>query len=286
MMIANLACQLTMSLALGASNESLAYLELRDGFWQVSILSADGSASRPVTHSAGDKTRVSWYPDGKRLLVNGADGKIYRVDVASGQETLIRTELSGFQDAVLSPDGKRIAFSLSTSGSVDDHDIWLVNEDGTALRKLTTMPWLQHEPAWSADARYVYFLSGSGGQVHDIWRVGVSDRRTEQLTSNQLYHFDVTVAKDGRLAFSSNRSGNYDIWIRTSAGDDRPITQDAALDARPEWSADGKRLFFESSSGGGLGIWSIDIDGSHRKRLTSAEGQARFPVVFDAGVTP
>lgn len=286
MMITALACQLTMSLALGASNESLAYLELREGFWQVSVLSTDGSASRPVTHSTGDKTRVSWYPDGKRLLVNGADGKIYRVDVASGQETLIRAELSGFQDAVLSPDGKQIAFSLSTSGSVDDHDVWLVNEDGTALRKLTTMPWLQHEPAWSADARYVYFLSGNGGQVHDIWRVGISDRRTEQLTSNQLYHFDVAVAKDGRLAFSSNRSGHYDIWIRTSEGQDRSITQDAALDARPAWSADGKRLFFESSYGGGLGIWSVDIDGTHRKRLTSVEDQARFPVVFDAGATP
>ncbi len=286
MMITTIACQLTMSLALGASHESLAYLELRDGFWQVSIMSADGSGVRPVTRSAGDKTRVSWYPDGKRLLVNGADGRIYGVDAATGQEQSVKTELSGFQDAVLSPDAKQIAFSLSTSGSVDDHDIWLMKEDGTALRKLTTMPWLQHEPAWSADGRYVYFLSGNGGQVHDIWRVGVSDRRTEQLTNNQLYHFDVAVAKDGSLAFSSNRSGNYDIWIRTPAGEDRQITHDAALDARPAWSADGRHVFFESSDGGSLGIWSIGIDGSDRKRLTGVADQARFPVVFDAGGAP
>lgn len=187
-------------------------------------------------------------------------------------------ELQGFQDAVLSPDAKAFAFSLSTSGSVDDHDIWVANEDGTHTQKLTSMPWLQHEPAWSVDGRSIYFLSGNGGQAHDIWRVGVADRRTEQLTNNQLYHFDVAASADGSLAFSSNRSGSYDIWVRSPAGEDHQLTHDVALDARPSWAPDGKSLVFESSTGGTLGIWRINLATGERIRLTKADVPSRFPV--------
>jgi TolB protein len=274
------------ALAWGAEPaNAIAYLGLTEGYWQVWVMSADGAHTHQVTHSSGDKMRVSWYPDTKRLFVNGSDGQVYRVDLASGKETRIPTGLHGFQDAVLSPDGKSFAFSMSMSGSVDDHDIWIADEDGGHARKLTMMPWLQHEPAWSADSRWIYFLSGDGGQAHDIWRVDVADRHTEQMTANDLYHFDVAVASDGRLAYSGNRTGHYDLWVRSLDGADHALTNDAALDAHPSWSPDGSSLVFESSSGGALGIWWTDLNGG-RKRLTAPDVPSRYPVWKSSGSTP
>jgi TolB protein len=272
------------ALALTAQPTSaIAYLALTDGYWQVWTMSEEGANARQVTRSPGDKMRVSWYPDAKRLFMTGSDGHVYRVDAVSGEEKRIPTSLQGFQDAVLSPDGKTFAFSMSMSGSVDDHDIWIADENGDHARKLTTMPWLQHEPAWSADSRWIYFLSGNGDQTHDIWRVAVEDRHTEQITANDLYHFEVAVASDGRLAYSGNQTGHYDIWIRPLNGTDRALTDDAALDAHPSWAPDGNNVVFESSSGGTLGIWWVDLNSGQRKRLTAPEVPSRYPVWKTAG---
>ncbi len=269
--------------ATGPAEADLAFLESTDGFWQVWVMRSDGSGARQLTRSPQDKMRVSWYPDGRRLLVSGSDGRAYRVDLDKGIETPISTELRGFQDATLSPDGKHFAFSLSTSNSVDDHDIWMLDENGSRPQKLTSMPWLQHEPAWSPDGRYVYFLSGNGGQTHDIWRISLEGRHAEQLTANELYHFDVSISSKGDMVFSSNKSGNYDIWVRTADGKLLQLTDDAALDGHPTWSPDGTRLAFDSTAEGQFSLWHMNADGSGRARLTSGPAAARFPVWRSGG---
>lgn len=267
-------------MAFGAKTHAaeIAYLGLDDGVWQVWVIDAEGSEPRQITESPSDKVRVSWYPDGRRLFVNATDGFVYTVELDSGRETRVPTELNGFQDAVLAPDGERFAFSLSTSGSVDDNNIWLASANGHNQQKLTSMPRLQHEPVWSPDGTALYFLSGDGGQAHNIWRIDLAERRPKQITANQLYHFDVAVSSDGTLAYSNNRDGAYDLWLRGPEGAERRLTDDSALDARPSWSPDGRRLVFESSRDGGPDLWLVDIESGSLTRLTHTGGGARYPV--------
>jgi TolB protein len=146
------------------------------------------------------------------------------------------------------------------------------------------MPWLQHQPAWSPDGQALYFVSGRGRQTHDIWRYGFPDGRLEQLTSGQLYHFDVTVSPKGELAYSSNRSGNYEIWVQGGGEEPARLTHHPALDAGPTWSPDGSTLLFESSRGGVPNIWKMTPGGSPPVQVTRHEGGARAPVWrHDAG---
>jgi TolB protein len=106
---------------------------------------------------------------------------------------------------VLSPDGAMIAFSAMNASSPDTNDIWVAHVDGSHAQKVASLPALQHEPAWSASGNTLYFLSGPGGQSHDIYTVDVQGKKLEQLTVGELYHFDISVAPDATLAFSSNR---------------------------------------------------------------------------------
>lgn len=270
-----------------ADSPEIAYLGLADGVWQCWVISRDGTGARQITDTEQDKIRVSWYPDGERLLVNSADGFAYEVSINTLDEKRISIPLNGFQDAVISPDGRMIAFSLSTSGSRDDNNIWVFGIQEGDLRKLTNMPWLQHDPVWSHDGRQIYFLSGDGGQTHDIWRIGLDSNSDSgrQLTAHQAYHFDVAVSADGVLAYSNNRTGSYNIWIRHGADAETQITRHSALDARPSWSPDGKQLIFESSREDGLDLWLMEISSQTVTRITNTEGGARAPVWRTRGLS-
>lgn len=285
-----LLCLLLLSLSIRAApmHTPVAYLAYSNGYWQVWVMSADGTEQLQVTRSPYDKSRLSWYPDGQSLLVNGNQGELNRVNMETAEETPIPVPLKGMNDAVLSPDGNQIAFSLSTSGSIDDNNIWLIDVDGKNQQKLTNMQGLQHDPSWSPDGKRLYFLSGKGGQAHDIWQLTLATHETEQLTANSLYQFDVAAATDGAIAFSSNRTGNYEIWIHNKDGTLRQVTDHPGLDAKPAWSPDGKTLIFESTRDGQPNLWKIDIKGGEPEQLTHHERGARAPVWYATkeGVSP
>ena len=261
-----------------AGQGKIAYLAHTQGFWQVWTMKPDGSGKRQITFSSFDKSHISWYPDGTHLLVNGNQGQLVKVDVETKLEKGIELPIKGSSDAVISPDGKRIAFSLSVADSVDNNHIWLVSAEGKNLVKLTNMAGLQHEPVWSPDGKWIYFLSGKGKQAHDIWRVSLKSKRREQLTAGQLYHFDLALSAAGEMAYSNNRTGNYEIWIRDAQGKERQLTDNEAIDSRPSWSGDGKMILFESSRGGVMNIWQQPITGGPADKLTDELVGARFPI--------
>lgn len=264
------------SVVAGATGE-VAYLAFTENYWQVWSMNNDGSHQQQITFSDYDKSHISWYPDGKYLLVNGNQGEVRKIDVVTKKETNIKLPIQGTTDASISPDGTKIVFSLSVADSRDNNHVWIVGENGEHLEKITNMGGLQHEPVLSFDGQWVYFLSGAGDESHDIWRVSLKSKSTEQLTSGQLYHFDVAVSQDNKLAYSNNRSGNYDIWIREK-GKDRNLTKHEAFDARPSWSMDGKQIMFESSRSGVLNIWRISDKGGNPTQLTHHTRGARYPV--------
>lgn len=269
----------SMPITMWAAQAEIAYLAWTEGFWQVWVIDERGGDRTQITRSASDKTRVSWFPDGNRVLVNGNDGKVLEVDTGTGREIAIPLEQAPILDAIVSPDGRQIAYSFSTA--IDGNDIWIVNRDGSGVHKLVKQAALQHEPAWSADGAFVYFLSGDGGQAHDIWRVRLTDQTSEQLTVGALYHFDVAVAPDGTLAYSSNRDGNYELYLQaigeTPRRSPERLTNDPALDARPSFSPNGQALVFESTRSGAPQIWLMDLRSRKVRQLTNHELGARAP---------
>lgn len=255
----------------------IAYLAVSDDYWQVWTMENDGSDQQQITHTLYDKTRISWFPDESHLLINGNDGLIRIVDTKNGSEQAVELSLSGMLDAVIDPSGQQLAFSLSTSGSLSDNNIWIVDVDGNNLHKLTKLARMQHEPSWSWNGDLIYFVSGDGGQAHDIWQVKVATGEAEQLTVGSLYHFDVAHGPGGRLVFSSNRSGNYELWVGLPGKSAKQITNHAALDARPTWSPDGDDIVFESSRNGGLNIWQLNLQSKELTQLTHHPKGARQP---------
>lgn len=280
-LLAWIACGVSVaSTGASAAQPELAYLAVSNGYWEVWVANPDGSAARQLTRSGTDKTRVSWYPDGKALLASCNDGTLFKVDL-DGRQSRITLEQFPVVDAVLAPDGSEIAYSFSTA--IDGNDIWVANSDGTGPRKLVTLASLQHEPVWSRDGSQIYFLSGDGGQAHDIWRASLNGGSAEQLTVGSLYHFDIAVASNGDLAYSSNLSGNYEIYLQRKAGKPEALTNDPALDGRPAFSPDDTSLILESTRGGAPNLWRIDLQTGSSKQITNHKEGARAPAWYAGG---
>ncbi len=266
------------------ANTPIAFLAQGNGRWQVWWMPTPEATPVQVTHLTHDVARLSWFPDGRAVLANLQDGRLLRVDVRSGATQPIALPFAGVLDAAIAPDGKRVAFSMSLADSNDRNDIWVYDLGSGEQRKLTSMPGLQHEPAWSPDGKTIYFLSGKGGQTHDIWQVDVATGSTAQRTVNALYHFDLAAREDGAVAYSGNQGGHYDLWLLPTKGKPERLTDDAALDARPAWSPDGRSLVFESMREGVVAdLWRIDVASRQAQRLTRMPGGARMPVWAPVG---
>jgi Tol biopolymer transport system component/DNA-binding winged helix-turn-helix (wHTH) protein len=92
-------------------------------------------------------------------------------------------------------------------------------------------------------------------------------RKLWQLTFEPGLETDPSWSPDGRfLAYSSEQSGNFDIWVRSiGEGNSVQVTNSPAHDWQPNWSPDGLSLVFRSErEGGGLFIVPA-LGGSERK---------------------
>jgi Tol biopolymer transport system component len=277
---AQMVCLVVSVCAGAACAGDIAFLRRTGGYWQAWTIDSSGKKARQITRSPCDKTRLSWLPGGRELVFSCVPGKVGRVKVLDGTETSIDLSVPDTLDAVVSPDGERIAFSFIRAEAIDGNDIWTSRLDGSERRKLAALPGLQHEPAWSADGKALYFSSGEGGPFHDIWVVSTDpgEQQPRQLTKRNAYHFDVAVSKDGTLAFSSNRSGDYEIWLRTPAGEERQLSDRPEMDARPSFSSDGQQIVAEAVVAGVPNLLIWDVATARSRPLTKYREGARSPV--------
>jgi eukaryotic-like serine/threonine-protein kinase len=105
------------------------------------------------------------------------------------------------------------------------------------------------------------------------------------LTSGNTRDRQPVYSPDGsRIAFSSNRSGNLDLWLlETRTGALRQVTDDPAQDWDPGFTPDGKQLLWSSDRSGNLEIWIAGTDGSGARQLTHDGVDAENPTMTRDG---
>lgn len=151
----------------------------RSGFTHLFIVPSDGGTPRALTSGDwnvgsrfdGQAFGVSWdwAPDGRTVFVVGfndvnadknyRNANIYSVNVATSAATRINAQDGAWNEVVVSPDGRRIAYQgyPSSKASYQASEIYVMNADGTAPHKVTS---LDRDPGgieWARDGSGVYF---------------------------------------------------------------------------------------------------------------------------------
>lgn len=184
------------------------------------------------------------------VFVSDRDGydQLYRMDLQGSAVTYLPqdgTLLPAFPD--VSPDGRAIVFfdqfSRVKVQSVDASDSVIVSEAGL----------LCGFPAWSPNAtRIAMQCRAAPGEQVDIYLVNRDGSGFRALVSSPEDDLTPTWSPDGgRIAYSSPRDGNLDLYVRDLAtGSDSNLTRTPGVDETfPEWSPDGRLIAFHARSG-------------------------------------
>ncbi len=91
------------------------------------------------------------------------------------------------RDLQISPDGKWVAYSVSTvdvAADKSDTDIWMASWDGSQQVRMTSSPEAENAPRWSPDGRYLSFQSGRPGKAKgsQVWLLDRTGGEAQQFT--------------------------------------------------------------------------------------------------------
>jgi eukaryotic-like serine/threonine-protein kinase len=272
--------------AFSPEGKQLAFHSARDG-GGLFIMDLPNRAVRKVVNEGFNPT---WSPDGSEIAygtvsVSGVEGRatsqIWVVNVASGEKRVITS-----QDAAQptwSPHGQRIAFWGERA------DIWTIAASGGTPVRVTNDPALDWNPCWSADGKYLYFISDRGGSMN-LWRVAINELTgqvkgtPEPATTPATDLLHLSIAREGRHMVYVQRTKQRRLQALpfdpvTATVRDVPvfITHGTGFATHPSLSPDGKWLAYSSSSSPQEDIYIIRTDGTGLRQLTNDAPKDRVP---------
>lgn len=191
----------------------------------------------------------NWLNDGNTLLYN-ADGKIYRYEIDKDHVEQVDT---GFcvqcnNDHVPSPDNQLLAVSCMppelTDGTYESH-IYVLPMTGGEPKDLTG-PGLSYLHGWSPDGKELAYCAFRKKPEEETMRIEIC-----------------TIPSDG--------------------GKETCLTDGKGYNDGPEYSPDGKHIWFNSTRSGLMQVWRMNRDGSGLTQMTDSDANNWFGHVSPDG---
>jgi Tol biopolymer transport system component len=224
--------------------------------YQLLVIDVDSGEAREVTAPSFTLGCLSWVGDGGELILAragsvtgdaaGVPGRIFTVDAASGGERSLFWRSGLFP---LTGVGRRFGTcDVLAPGTLVFDEV----QSRQNLREVST--------------------GEERGDARTLTAGSSSDRQP-------AYSPDGT-----RIVFSSNRSGNLDLWsLDRATGALRQLTDDPAQDWDPGFTADGRQVIWSSDRSGNLEIWLANADGTGARQLSRDGATAENPTATPDG---
>ena len=279
----------------------IAFETNRDGNYELYVMNADGSNPvRFTNHPAADRHPI-WIPGCNDRIVFAADRdgqgfRIYAIDPDGKSLTRLTTlpagqtapddlpAWSGLPDALHLQDICCVpGIVFDSTRDVTPEEIYIIRNDGAQLTRLTSNQARDLKAAPSPDGTRIAFQSNRDG-LFQIYAMNTDGSGTTRLTSSGGNDTEPIWSNDGaRIAFVSTRDDPdpktcgttgkpacvTNLYVMTVDGSAVTRLPNTANSSNPSWSADSKRLAFQSNRDGNDEIYVVNADGSGLTRLTN-----------------
>ncbi|MFT3905629.1 MAG: Tol-Pal system beta propeller repeat protein TolB [Steroidobacteraceae bacterium] len=246
---------------------------------QLIVADADGESPRVVLESRLPIMSPAWSPDGQWLAYVSFENRvagIYVQRVRTGERRLVSARAGVNNAPSFSPDGKRLALTLSGSGG--NLDVYVLDLATQQLARVTDDPAIDTEPTWSADGKSLYFTSDRSGGPQ-IYRVDVSSRAVQRISFGSAYNARPRLSPDGKqLAMVTLDGGNFRIAVQDLASGTQRVLTRGSQDESPSFAPNGAVLIYAARQDGRGTLATISTDGQVAQRLKASTGAVREPV--------
>jgi len=182
---------------------------------------------------------------------------------AAGAKGLTIDDLLAMQRVgapVVSPDGRWVVVAVRDTDLEANRgrfDLWMTGIDGTGQRRLTSHPDNDTDPAWSADGKWIYFMSSRGGSSQ-VWRISASGGEAEQVTKVDADLNGFKLFADGKRMVLA-----IDVWPQATSLSASNKLDEAKAKARSKARIYDQLLFrhwdtWEDGKYSHLFVWSAD----------------------------
>lgn len=189
-------------------------------------------------------------PDGERVAIQiqgsmGGGGQIGVIDLARGTFTQVTFQAHNVRP-VWTTDGKRLTYRSNGYGGTG---IFTVPADGSGPPVLlTTENKLGIAHSWSPDGK---LLIGTENGSRGFWlysaRPEGSGGEVKSLLDSPTLKREAMISPDGHwLAYASNETGRYQIYVQSFPGMGERTTISAEGGESPRWKRDGRELFYRN----------------------------------------
>ncbi len=176
------------------------------------------------------------------------------------------------------PDSRHIVVALASEQNAPTH-LWIADVESNDLTPLTTGTAIESSPAVSPDGQSILYRQSS--PQFNVTSASLEDGSTKTFitTGRAESMAGWSAHSPSKLAWVTNRSGPFEIWVRLPDGSDRPAITTADFPAgtnrwfmNPSISPDGDRLVYVRIDQAGVErLWISSLSGGAPVRLTNAE---------------
>ena len=223
-------------------------------------------------------------PDGQRVVVTRmvqANVDVWLIDVNRNVSSRFTFD-NAFDSAPLwSPDARQVVFRSSRKGV---YDLFIKPTNGTADEQpLLVTPENKTPLDWSHDGRLLLYSTQNPNGASDIWALPMmGERKPFPILQSSFDEIAGQFSPDGRwLAYASNESGRYEVYVRTFPETGGNLQVSATGGAQPRWGPDGKELFYVAQDSRLMAV-SIRPTGEARS-LGAGAPVALFPTRLATG---
>ena len=190
------------------------------------------------------------------------------------------TACGGTEPTPPPPFAGKLLFASDRATLDGNPQLYMMNPDGTGIVKLPVPLPTSAAPDVNPDGQRIAFM------LDGIYTMRADGSDLRHLVGYAAGYYPKWSPDGRRIAFISNQTGAYDIWLMDAIGGgqvDITNTPDTS-EYLGGWSPDGRTLTYTKGLGSANQIWRVNADGTGATQLTSDSSvQAVFPAFSKDG---